>query len=298
MVDPTGLVNVVGQYTGAGSLIADYTYGYGLVSQVSGSGTNFYDFDGLGSVVGVTGSNGAIKNSYSYLPFGGSLSASQSVANPFQFVGLYGVQTDATGLDAMQARYYSSGLGRFTSPDPAGLFSGDFNFYRYALNQPTQFVDPSGLGTFDGLIRIGTGVAVGTGANVATGQAADVPGNIISSAVNIPGLPGAGPAAAFALDPNNAVNIVNGIQGVRRAGNCGGITNVNELRQLQEIGMDPCGPPPAGPPPAPPGGGPGGGGGTNTVNAMDPNEMFGPAGFGSFQLYSAQWRGIPIPDRL
>ncbi len=280
VVDPTGLGNVVGQYTGAGTLIADYTYGYGLVSQVTGSGSNFYDFDGIGSVVGVTGSNGAIKNSYSYLPFGGSLSANQTVANPFQFVGLYGVQTDAAGLDAMQARYYSSGVGRFTSPDPAGLLSGDFNFYRYALNQPTQFVDPSGLGTFDGLIGIGTGVAVGTGANVATGQAADVPGNIISSAVNIPGLPGAGPAAAFALDPNNAVNIVNGIQAVRRAGNCGGITNASELRQLQEIGMDPCGPPPPPPPPGPPGGSPGGGGGTQTVNAMDPNAMFGPAGFG------------------
>ena len=54
LVDPTGLGNVVGQYTSSGSLIAGYTYGLGLVSQVTPGGTNYYQFDALGSTVGLT----------------------------------------------------------------------------------------------------------------------------------------------------------------------------------------------------------------------------------------------------
>ncbi len=38
LVDPTGLGNLVGQYTSSGSLVAGYTYGLGLVSQVTPGG--------------------------------------------------------------------------------------------------------------------------------------------------------------------------------------------------------------------------------------------------------------------
>ena len=82
LVDPTGLGNVVASYNGSGSLIADYIYGLGLVSQTGPSGTGYYDFDASGNTVGITGSSGTYVNQYSYLPFGETTTVSAAVAEP------------------------------------------------------------------------------------------------------------------------------------------------------------------------------------------------------------------------
>src|SRR5262249_29065911 len=58
LVDPTGLDDVVASYNGNGSLIADYNYGLGLVSQTGPGGTGYYDFDAGGNTVGITDSTG------------------------------------------------------------------------------------------------------------------------------------------------------------------------------------------------------------------------------------------------
>ena len=59
--DPTGQGGLVGQFTSSGSLIAGYTYGLGLVSQLTSSGSNYYQFGGIGSTVGLTNAaNGLI----------------------------------------------------------------------------------------------------------------------------------------------------------------------------------------------------------------------------------------------
>ena len=61
-----------------------------------------------------------------------------------------GKERDAeSGLDYFGARYYGSGLGRFTSPDPspAGVSITDpqsWNLYSYVRNRPTRFVDANG----------------------------------------------------------------------------------------------------------------------------------------------------------
>jgi RHS repeat-associated protein len=144
--DPMGLGNVVSTYNGTGGLVAHFNYGLSLVSQLTTSGsTYFYDFDTTGSTAGLTNAGGSYADSYRYLPFGESQSTSGAVANPFQFVGALGVQTGADGLSFMRARFYNAAIGRFTSSDPLQLGGGDANFYRYAANQPLQFVDPSGL---------------------------------------------------------------------------------------------------------------------------------------------------------
>jgi hypothetical protein len=49
-------------------------------------------------------------------------------------------------------RYYDPQTGRFISEDPLGP-SGDINGYRYALDNPTNFVDPSGLLTWGEALR-------------------------------------------------------------------------------------------------------------------------------------------------
>ncbi len=145
LVDPTGLGNIVGEYNNAGNLVADYNYGIGLVSRVNGGNSNYYDADALGSIVGVTATDGSYANRYSYLPFGESLSKVETVTNPFEYVGQYGVTNESNGLDFMRARFYDPNLGRFTNNDPIGLNGGDTNLSRYVGNNPVNSIDPSGL---------------------------------------------------------------------------------------------------------------------------------------------------------
>ncbi|NJN12549.1 MAG: hypothetical protein HC815_33155 [Richelia sp. RM1_1_1] len=145
LLDPTGLGDVVGEYSSGN--VARYTHGLGLVSRVDGSNAaSYYDADAIGSVVGLTGASGDYVNSYSYLPFGEDLSKSESVANPFEFVGEWGVMDEGNRLDFMRARFYMPGDGRFISDDPIGLFGGDSNIRRYVKNDPLNAIDPSGLG--------------------------------------------------------------------------------------------------------------------------------------------------------
>lgn len=47
-------------------------------------------------------------------------------------------------MDDTSNRWYEAGIGRYPSPDPIGLASGD-NLYRYAQENPLVYVDPSGL---------------------------------------------------------------------------------------------------------------------------------------------------------
>jgi RHS repeat-associated protein len=144
LVDPTGLGNVVASYNG-NSLIADYVYGLGLVSQTGPSGTGYYDFDASGNTIGISASNGAYVNQYSYLPFGETTTIAAALPNSFTFGGQFGVVQIGSGQFAMRAREYMPVLGQFLSNDPIGLGGGDSNIRRYVGNAPTLGVDPSGL---------------------------------------------------------------------------------------------------------------------------------------------------------
>ncbi|MGH9540784.1 MAG: RHS repeat-associated core domain-containing protein, partial [Terriglobales bacterium] len=70
----------------------------------------------------------------------------------FDFDSFTGKPRDnSTGFDYFGARYYGSALGRFLTPDPAGLAAVDpgnpqsWNRYAYALNNPVTNTDPTGL---------------------------------------------------------------------------------------------------------------------------------------------------------
>lgn len=141
LLDPTGLGDVVGEYTG--SQATRYSHGLGLVSRNDGTNTSFFDTDAIGSVVGLSGTGGNYLNSYSYLPFGESLTKTETVANSFEYVGQYGVMNEANGLDFMRARFYTSGEGRFLNPDPIGI-NGGLNLYGYTNNNSINLIDPSG----------------------------------------------------------------------------------------------------------------------------------------------------------
>jgi RHS repeat-associated protein len=145
LVDPSGLGNVVGEYDGAGNLQAHYVHGLGLTSRVDAeSAAAYYQFDAAGNTTQLTGTGGTVLSTYNYLPFGERLGATETVANPFEYVGRFGVMRDGSGIDYMRSRWYAPAQGRFTQSDPIGL-AGGVNSYAYADNDPVTTVDPSGL---------------------------------------------------------------------------------------------------------------------------------------------------------
>ncbi len=145
LINPLGDGSVDAEFNGAGSLIANFTYGAGLVSQVTASGAaEYYDYDALGSTVGLSGSSGSYLASYAYLPFGAIQSTTGNASNPFQYVGKMGVMALGGGLDFNRNRFYSPAIGRFISRDPLGIRGGT-NLYAYAANDPINLIDPIGL---------------------------------------------------------------------------------------------------------------------------------------------------------
>ncbi|MBM4084116.1 MAG: hypothetical protein FJ272_04945, partial [Planctomycetes bacterium] len=85
-------------------------------------------------------------------PFGLPLSATETVPNPFEYVGQLGVMEDANGLSFMRARYYDRSTGRFLTPDPIGI-AGGINLYAYCQNDPIGSVDPEGFGPIVSAIK-------------------------------------------------------------------------------------------------------------------------------------------------
>ncbi len=172
MVDNTGMsngpsftYNDKNQATAIGS--NSYTYsGLGPSNQSDTSGTTYYTrcscgllvnerlpngskdyylFDGLGSIVGLTNSSSSEVNAYDYDPYGVILNETTPQPNPFQYAG--GYFESSTGLVKFGTRYYNPKLGRWTQQDPVGgsLGSPDsLNPYLYARDNPVNLTDPSG----------------------------------------------------------------------------------------------------------------------------------------------------------
>ena len=61
---------------------------------------------------------------------------------------------DEINLYDNRRRFLDPYLGRFTQEDPIRHGGRDFNFYRYAMNQPTVFTDPTGEISAVNLLRI------------------------------------------------------------------------------------------------------------------------------------------------
>jgi len=172
----------------------------------------FHHHDALGNTIVTTGANGEVLWFEQTEPYGKTLGkrngrGSGLAVDPFHEEegrsrpGYTGhVRDGATGLTYMQARHYSSELGRFLSNDPIGVnFSNlqSFNRYAYANNNPYRYVDPDGRwveDVFIGVPSVGVGL-YSFGSNVRNGNwgsaAVDLGGVVADvAAIAAPGAPG------------------------------------------------------------------------------------------------------------
>jgi len=113
-----------------------------------GVATSFYHSDWLGTVRLVnTDTNPASgAETCTSLPFGDGLTCNSNYLNVWHFTGK---ERDAeSGLDNFGARYDSSSMGRFMTPDSTAYVKPinpqSWNLYAYARNNPLLYVDPTG----------------------------------------------------------------------------------------------------------------------------------------------------------
>ena len=109
-----------------------------------------YHFDRAGSTLALTDASGAVTDAYAYDPYGRLLAHRGKNAQPFTFVGKWGVRQDDTDgtLYQMRARYYDATTARFLSREPVWTQIDDprlINPYQYALSDPLDWIDPTGL---------------------------------------------------------------------------------------------------------------------------------------------------------
>jgi RHS repeat-associated protein len=124
-----------------------FVHGLGVLYQEESDGSaRFYHYDHQGNTVALTDDAGRVVQRFDYTPFGLPLFNLQAALSrtPFLYNGRHGAVSDENGLIHMGARYYNPLLRRFLSQDPLGL-GGGLNYYAFGLNNPVQFIDPTGL---------------------------------------------------------------------------------------------------------------------------------------------------------
>jgi len=120
-----------------------YVYGLGRIAQ-TGTTTEYFLGDALGSVRQLTNSTGTVTLAKSYDPYGTVTHTNGAAQSAYGFTG---EMADVTGLTYLRARYYSPLDGRFMSRD---TWEGDYNHpitlgkWIYANSNPITYSDPTG----------------------------------------------------------------------------------------------------------------------------------------------------------
>ena len=118
-----------------------YTYGLERISALNGSLKTQYVYDGRGSVAQAIANSGV--QSFAYTPFG------EMVGSKKTGFGFNAEWYDAaTGMQNLRARQYEPAMGRFNQKDVVRGWMVEplsLNRYVYVLNDPINFIDPSGM---------------------------------------------------------------------------------------------------------------------------------------------------------
>ena len=148
---------LMAEYDMLGQLIRDYIYfGNQLIAEYQG-GTTYYYYasDQVNSTRVVTDNSGVVKYSVAYDPYGG-IQMTWGTPTYTPSLKFSGKERDQeSDLDYFGARYFYAAHYRWLSPDPivpVDVALGDpqaWNIYTYARNNPVNYIDPSGLYTFE-----------------------------------------------------------------------------------------------------------------------------------------------------
>ncbi|MBE9137984.1 RHS repeat protein [Nodosilinea sp. LEGE 07088] len=134
-------------FDGAGNLTHRYFHGPQIdqvLAEDTAGQTRWALGDHQGSIRDVINNTGTVLNHTTYDSFG-QVTGESNPALDFRF-GYTGRELDEeSGLMQYRARYYDPAVGTFVGEDPLGFGAGDSNLYRYVGNNPTNYVDPSGL---------------------------------------------------------------------------------------------------------------------------------------------------------
>ena len=121
-----------------------YVYGPGgtALEEVAQSGEVLYlHHDQLGSTRLITSTSGTVLGTFTYGPYGELTARTGTVETP---LGFDGELTDhESGLVYMRSRWYDPATGQFMTPDPLSALTGEP--YQFANDNPTVYIDPSGL---------------------------------------------------------------------------------------------------------------------------------------------------------
>ncbi|MBI5633514.1 MAG: hypothetical protein HZA15_08570 [Nitrospirae bacterium] len=164
--------NVLAEADGSKNITRLYIHGQGLLGMVTPNDAVYsYHFNAIGSTVAMTDQNQNLVNAYSYDSFGRILNQTETIPQPFKYVGQYGVMAEPNGYNFMRARYQDPNTGRFISEDPIGFEGGTVNLYEYVDsvgkplaetnpylytgNNPINRVDPTGLFSAPGIPGLG-----------------------------------------------------------------------------------------------------------------------------------------------
>ena len=137
---------IVAELDGEGQMVSRFVYADTAVPVYMERDGNTYRFvtDHRGSVRLVVNSlTGVIEQRMDYDSFGNVLTDTSPGFQPFGFIG--GIYDSDTELTRLGARDYSATTGRWLSKDPAWFAGLDTNLYRYALGDPINYVDRTGL---------------------------------------------------------------------------------------------------------------------------------------------------------
>ncbi len=150
----------IAELDGAGNVISQFVYATRLNAPdylIKNGRTYRILADQLGSPRLVLDTQtGQVAQRLDYDVFGAIMFDSNPGFQPFGFAG--GLYDRHTGLTHFGAREYDAEIGRWTSKDPLVFGGGDTNLYRYAGNDPVNWVDFTGAFPF---LAIAAGFLIG-----------------------------------------------------------------------------------------------------------------------------------------